>query len=90
MKKIEGGGDNETEFDVLTPTPAKLVPSISEIDKVDSEKIARLESKIDKLATEFNKCYDVITLLFNTIMSSSNANTITNVTAPSDTIAKNI
>ena len=88
LKKIEGGGDNENEFDVLIPTPAKLVPSISEIDKVDSEKIARLESKIDKLATEINKCYDVITLLFNTFMSSSNANTTPNVTMVNDTIAK--
>jgi hypothetical protein len=87
LKKIEGGDQNE--IDVLTPLPAKVLASISpsELDKVDSEKIIRLENKIDKLATEINKCYDVITLLFNTIMSSSN-NATNNATnnAPMNTV----
>ena len=66
LKKIEGRGNNQNDFDELTPTPSIVVPSVT-----DSETIIRLESKIDKLTSEINKCYDVITLLFNTIMSSS-------------------
>ena len=38
----------------------------------NNETIARLEDKIDKLTNAINKCYDVITLLFNNIMSSNN------------------
>uniref|UniRef100_A0A6C0E3I4 Uncharacterized protein n=1 Tax=viral metagenome TaxID=1070528 RepID=A0A6C0E3I4_9ZZZZ len=67
LKKIEGRGENQNDFDELTPTPSIVVPSVT-----DSETIVRLESKIDKLTSEINKCYDVITLLFNTIMSSTN------------------
>jgi len=64
LKKIER--DDQSEIDVLTP--AKLISSGS----VSTETITRMESKIDKLSSEINKCYDVITLLFNTIMSSNN------------------
>ena len=73
LKKIEGGGGVQNEIDVLTPTPVKLVTSVSDSTINGSETIIRLESKVDKLTSEINKCYDVITLLFNTIMSSSNA-----------------
>ena len=66
LKKIEGG--DQSEIDVLTPVPAKVVSSGS----VSNETITRMENKIDKLSSEINKCYDVITLLFNTIMSSNN------------------
>lgn len=66
LKKIEGG--DQSEIDVLTPAPAKVVSSGS----VSNETITRMENKIDKLSSEINKCYDVITLLFNTIMSSNN------------------
>ena len=71
LKKIEGRGGDQNGFDVLTPTPATVIPSISDSVINNSEIITRLESKIDKLTSEVNKCYDVITLLFNTIMSSS-------------------
>jgi hypothetical protein len=66
LKKIEGSDQNE--MDVLTPMPAKLINS-------DSDTIARMENKIDKLTNDINKCYDVITLLFNTVMSSTNSAT---------------
>ena len=66
LKKIEGV--EKTPIDVLTPTPAKLVTSGSDSIEI----INRMENKIDKLTLEINKCYDVITLLFNTIMSSNN------------------
>jgi hypothetical protein len=71
LKKIEGGVE-QTEIDVLTP--AKVVSSGSVATLPDSyiETITRMENKIDKLSAEINKCYDVITLLFNTIMSSNN------------------
>ena len=71
LKKIEGGVGDQNGFDILTPTPASVIPSISDSVINNSEIITRLESKIDKLTSEVNKCYDVITLLFNTIMSSS-------------------
>ena len=44
------------------------------------EIINRMENKIDKLTLEITKCYDVITLLFNTIMSSNNASVSSNIT----------
>ena len=66
LKKIEGSDQNE--MDVLTPMPAKVINS-------DSDTIARMENKIDKLTNDINKCYDVITLLFNTVMSSTNSAT---------------
>lgn len=78
LKKIEGRGNNQNDFDELTPTPSIVVPSVT-----DSETIIRLESKIDKLTSEINKCYDVITLLFNTIMSSS-SNATSNATKTSE------
>jgi hypothetical protein len=86
LKKIEGSDQNE--IDVLTPTPAKIVASVSELDKVDPETIIRLENKVDKLTSEINKCYDVITLLFNTIMSSSN-NT-TPIVASANVVSANV
>jgi hypothetical protein len=62
-------------IDVLTPEPVKVIP-FETIPKQSSlyldETVTRMESKIDKLTSEINKCYDVITLLFNTIMSSNN------------------
>jgi hypothetical protein len=78
FKKIEGSGQNE--MDVLTPMPAKVIASASEPLKYDSDMIVRMESKIDKLTSDINKCYDVITLLFNTVMSSTN-NAISNATS---------
>ena len=66
LKKIERG--DQSEIDVLTPAPAKVVSSVLD----STETITRMENKIDKLSSEINKCYDVITLLFNTIMSSNN------------------
>ena len=73
LKKIEGSDQNE--MDVLTPIPAKVIDSVSEPLKYDSDVIARMENKIDKLTGDINKCYDVITLLFNTVMSSTNSTT---------------
>jgi hypothetical protein len=78
LKKIEEGDKNE--IDVLTPIPANVFTSVSNSSISDSETIIRLETKIDKLTNDINKCYDVITLLFNTIMSSNKAtNNVTNV-----------
>ena len=82
LKKIEGG--DQSEIDVLTPT--KLISS-----GLDShETITRLESKMDKLSSEINKCYDVITLLFNTIMSSNNVSLSSKLNAPPTNITTNI
>jgi hypothetical protein len=78
LKKIEGV--EKTPIDVLTPTPAKLVTSGSDSIEI----INRMENKIDKLTLEINKCYDVITLLFNTIMSSNNASLSSNITSNTD------
>ena len=73
MKKIEGSDQNE--MDVLTPMPVKVINSGTEPLKYDSDTITRMENKIDKLTNDINKCYDVITLLFNTVMSSTNSAT---------------
>jgi hypothetical protein len=78
LKKIEGV--EKTPIDVLTPIPAKVVTS--GLDSI--EIINRMENKIDKLTIEINKCYDVITLLFNTIMSSNNASVSSNITSNTD------
>jgi len=93
LKKIEGGGGDQNGFDVLTPTQVKVVASVSDSTINGSETIFRLENKVDKLTSEINKCYDVITLLFNTIMSSSNAtsnnatsNNATSNNAPMNTV----
>ena len=73
LKKIEGSDQNE--MDVLTPMPTKVINSGTEPLKYDSDTITRMENKIDKLTNDINKCYDVITLLFNTVMSSTNSAT---------------
>jgi hypothetical protein len=70
LKKIEGVV--QTEIDVLTPTKVVSSSSVAPLPDSYIETITRMENKIDKLSTEINKCYDVITLLFNTIMSSNN------------------
>jgi hypothetical protein len=78
LKKIEGSDQNE--MDVLTPMPVKVINSGTEPLKYDSDTITRMENKIDKLTNDINKCYDVITLLFNTVMSSTNIATSTQTT----------
>jgi hypothetical protein len=89
LKKIDGGLQNE--IDLLSPTPSKVISSIPVPSLSESETIIRLETKIDKLTNDINKCYDIITLLFNTIMSSSNnaTNNTTNNTT-SEIITKTI
>jgi len=78
-------------IDVLTPEPVKVIPFES-IPKQSSlyldETVTRMESKIDKLTSEINKCYDVITLLFNTIMSSNNLSVPTEVNNQNNTVSE--
>jgi hypothetical protein len=64
LKKINNDNVFEEELHSLTNNKNNSFPN--ELDT-----IKRLENKIDKLTNDLNKCYDVVTLLFNTLMAST-------------------
>ena len=67
LKKI----NNDNISEEVLPIESSLILTNTTTSNLDgSESIKRLENKIDKLTNDLNKCYDVITLLFNNLMSS--------------------
>ena len=75
LKKINNDNISEEVLPIessliLTNTNTNTNTNATTSNLDDSESIKRLENKIDKLTNDLNKCYDVIALLFNNLMSS--------------------
>jgi hypothetical protein len=94
QNKDENKGQNKDHKNIILLTslnetqPSSTINLTSEREYSNSntnETIVRLESKIDKLTNDINKCYDVITLLFNNIMSSNNISSSNLRNASADT-----
>jgi hypothetical protein len=94
QNKDENKGQNKDQKNIILLTslnetqPSSTINLTSEREYSNSntnETIVRLESKIDKLTNDINKCYDVITLLFNNIMSSNNISSSNLRNASADT-----